>query len=760
MKLSIRSRLYGGFIMLFSFLLASYLVAVGMLYQLDARMNGLVKQDVKKMHMAGIVDQSVLEITRLEHNIILSDSPDEMAHFAEEITLSHGRLQGALNLLYNLDINNQEMTILQQVTADTKDLIAIDREVQRLGMLNSNVLAERLSENEGRQAMILAEQALEKLLHHMSGRWVQSNALDELRQQIKLIGIIKEMQRLLMAIQKDEVSMILATVDAHMDQDAREMERNEKLLSQLYDSLLQMLSQEDDQRTLAEFDRYRVSYMDISRQIRTLTRENGNHKAVQLSRKQGWPILARLREASHTLAASSERLMNEAIQQSDRNFFIVFSVLSVVLCLSFAVGGTIALRISRDINRGLDRAMQTVNAVACGDLGSPVATNAHHTDDEFDRLMHSMGQLMTTERHVVDAVKMLSVGNLEISLHARSEHDELIYSLKFLVEAMRDAANIAERLAIGDLKVTILPRSPQDQLMHSLSCLVEAENRVAEIAQRLAQDDLSVAVVERSQHDRLLNAMKHLAMALQERNEMRRMLLVTEKMSNIGQFAVRVAHEINNPLTTAVLGLQNVRHLMPPQVLVGSLAHRMAQVERNMERATHVAQRILEYSWTGQPECDFFDLREELQEVLELVQANARPVPIFLEIPESLRMWGDRSMISQLFRNLIQNAMDATPDNGMVLVRARCVNDGLIAEIKDDGKGISPEVAGKICDPFFTTKKSGVGVGLGLPICYSIVQQYGGTLTLVNNPDRGVLATLRLPITHRSVGVIENEPET
>ncbi|HAT50032.1 MAG: MCP four helix bundle domain-containing protein [Nitrospirae bacterium] len=669
MSLSIRTRLYGGFTILLTFLLVSFLVAATMLRYLNGRVNDLVEHDVEKVRMAGVLDHSVQEIARLEQNIILSDNPEEMAHFTREITLAHVRLQQALKILDTLAHSDPEKRVLMQIAEAIAALVTMDREMRRLGMLNSNVRAAHLSEHAGQAAMFQATAALEKIMRRYLEGW-QVKSWGQARHQFWITTIIQKMQRLLLTIHNDEIRMILSTDEARMGRYARDMERNTVVLIKLLRQLEHGVRLGEDSVTIGEFRRYMNRYLEISRQVRSLTLENGNYKATRFFQERGQPILLGLRDSLQVLSTNSEQRMLEAKKQSEKHFFLAFGILLVMLCLSFIAGIMIAVRISRDVNRGLSRAIQTVEAVACGDFCSETIVDSEITQDEFGQLMRSLGRL------------------------------------------------------------------------------VDAENRVADLVQRLAQDDWVVTVVARSPHDRLLIAVKHLAGALRERNELRRMLLVSEKMSSIGQFAVRVAHEINNPLATAMMGLQNIRFLLAPDNLVDGVQDRLNQVERHIERATRVARQMLEYSWTGQPEITTFDLREELKEVLDLMQADARPMDIILDIGGPLPVRGDREKIGQVFRNLIQNSMDATPDHGLIRVGACCEGGMLQAEVRDYGPGMAEDVAQRIFDPFFTTKKSGIGVGLGLPICTSIVRQHGGTLDVVNAVDGGVLATLRLPITH------------
>ncbi|MBF0422107.1 MAG: MCP four helix bundle domain-containing protein [Magnetococcales bacterium] len=654
MHFSIRTRLYSGFILLLILLLVSFAVATIMLSQLNAQINRVILHDVEKVRMTGVLDQSILEITRAERNIILSEDLDEMLRQSNEIATAHSRLQSALEDLRRLATRDQEREILQKITSAVEELIVNDREVQRLGLLNSNARATHLSETTGLDSLRLAEQVLKILLQRSHGR---SEVL------------LLEMQLLMLRIHRDELHMILVTDEAGMLSDARAMEDNESLLARRQEELESLLTETKDRELLRQFDHHLKTFLSTSRQVRGLTLENGNHLAIRLSQEQGSPILLRLRDLMQSLVVSNTHSILEARRQSDRDHELAMVVMSILLCLSFVSGTMIAWRISRDVNRGLAEAIHTVEAVARGDLDNEVVQASEKNRDEFA------------------------------------------------------------------------------QLRQAMRCLVETESRVAEMAQRLAREDLSVTVAPRSPCDRLLMAMADLAVALRERAELRRMLLVAEKMSSIGQFAVRVAHEINNPLSTAAMGLQNVRLLLPRHHLDDALMRRLNQVENNIERATLVARQMLEYSWTGQPECADFLLQDELADVFELVQADGRPVEIQLLMDGPMELWGDRMKIGQVLRNLIQNALDATPDHGVVRVNADREGERVVVRIRDWGSGLAPDVEGKIFEPFFTTKQAGIGIGLGLPICYSITRQHCGTLEVVNAEGGGVLATLRLPVT-------------
>jgi two-component system, NtrC family, sensor kinase len=114
---------------------------------------------------------------------------------------------------------------------------------------------------------------------------------------------------------------------------------------------------------------------------------------------------------------------------------------------------------------------------------------------------------------------------------------------------------------------------------------------------------------------------------------------------------------------------------------------------------------------------------------------------------------GDPQQLQQVFLNLLLNAVDAIADGGKITVKTRHDNQGkgVAVEVHDTGKGIPPEVMGKIFQPFFTTK--GKGTGLGLAVSKRIVEEHGGTIEVINHVSGGVTFNIVLPINPESRGI-------
>jgi signal transduction histidine kinase len=115
---------------------------------------------------------------------------------------------------------------------------------------------------------------------------------------------------------------------------------------------------------------------------------------------------------------------------------------------------------------------------------------------------------------------------------------------------------------------------------------------------------------------------------------------------------------------------------------------------------------------------------------------------------------GDATLLERVFFNLIQNAADASAADGVVTVKTRALASSLEVAVIDRGSGIRPEHREQIFNPFFTTKAS--GVGLGLPIAAKIVDEHGGRLVVQSEPDQGSAFVVQLP---RVQPAVKSSPE-
>jgi two-component system NtrC family sensor kinase len=281
--------------------------------------------------------------------------------------------------------------------------------------------------------------------------------------------------------------------------------------------------------------------------------------------------------------------------------------------------------------------------------------------------------------------------------------------------------------------------------------------KLATASAAIAQGDFSQALpVESGDAIGLLTeSFNTMARSLRERDELlkertRQYLTRSERLASIGRLAAGVAHEINNPLT----GVLTFAHLLRENATEGSQEKKDLDtiIEATM-RCKDIVRGLLNFSRQNEPHKRQSDLNGVLRGALNLTrnQASIHRVNIVEGLAAALpQLVIDPDQIQEVAVNVIVNAIDAMPDGGEMTVRTRSVEDNGAAwaefEIADTGCGIPPENLERVLDPFFTTKQTGKGTGLGLAVSYGIVTEHGGQIRLASEVGRGTTVTVCLPV--------------
>jgi two-component system NtrC family sensor kinase len=225
-------------------------------------------------------------------------------------------------------------------------------------------------------------------------------------------------------------------------------------------------------------------------------------------------------------------------------------------------------------------------------------------------------------------------------------------------------------------------------------------------------------------------------------------LLQSEKMASVGQLVSGVAHELNNPLT----GVMGFAQLLLSRELDDTVRMQVQTIYGEAERAAKIVQNLLSFARRRKPTKEMADVNALMQRVLELRSYDFTIRNIALDVTLDTRMprpWVDPDQIQQVFFNVIKNAEQAMIDahgSGKLTVVTAGDESSVRISIADDGPGIPPEVQRRIFDPFFTTKDAGEGTGLGLTICYGIIEEHGGRIWAENQPQGGTAFHIELPV--------------
>jgi PAS domain S-box-containing protein len=259
-----------------------------------------------------------------------------------------------------------------------------------------------------------------------------------------------------------------------------------------------------------------------------------------------------------------------------------------------------------------------------------------------------------------------------------------------------------------------------------------------------------------------------------ERNKLQEQMAVADRLVSLGVMAAGVAHEVNNPLSVVVIGIDTAARVIERQRTTGAAADAPTQQELDEARqgladgqtaAIRIARIIDDLRTFAQPVRTSHTVCDVDAVVTWAVRATAREwqgnVRLDTDIGAVPPVRGDAGRLGQVLVNLLSNAAQAIPAGrgGEVHISVRGTSDWVKIEVRDDGDGMSPETMRRIFDPFFTSKAVGAGMGLGLSICRSIVTSLGGRLEVESTPGRGSVFRVVLPAArHEHADAPRDEP--
>ncbi len=229
------------------------------------------------------------------------------------------------------------------------------------------------------------------------------------------------------------------------------------------------------------------------------------------------------------------------------------------------------------------------------------------------------------------------------------------------------------------------------------------------------------------------------------------------RLNTLGELAAGMAHELNQPLTAVLANTQAAQRLLaddPPELDTarGAMAQAVAQARRAAEVVGRLRTAVErpKHQVDGAASEGVVDLAEALRRALHLLEPECqrRGVGPALQAAEAVRVHADPVAVDQIVHNLLMNAMQAmegvdAPRRALTLSVGAADGQGVLT-VADRGPGIAPEALPRLFEPFFSTREG--GLGLGLPLCETLAQGMGGSLTAANRPDGGAVFTLRLPL--------------
>ncbi len=236
-------------------------------------------------------------------------------------------------------------------------------------------------------------------------------------------------------------------------------------------------------------------------------------------------------------------------------------------------------------------------------------------------------------------------------------------------------------------------------------------------------------------------------------------LIRSEKLASVGQLAASVAHEVNNPLAGILLYMKILlKKYAEKELQTPETETQLLKMERELEKTSRIIKNLLDFSRQSEPSIRPVKLNKVVESALFLVknQINLENIRLEKKLNEQLPpVLADFDQIQQVLINIILNATQAMPHGGTLDISTsiakgikigESIKDTVRIDIKDTGVGILEENMKKLFTPFFSTKKKGKGVGLGLSVVHGIIEQHKGKIEVDSEPDLGTTFTIYLEV--------------
>jgi signal transduction histidine kinase len=328
-----------------------------------------------------------------------------------------------------------------------------------------------------------------------------------------------------------------------------------------------------------------------------------------------------------------------------------------------------------------------------------------------------------------------SIDGIEIAKQVKEKYDiPIIYLTADSSEATIARAKITEpfgylvkpvdsKILITNVELTI-----QKQLSHN--------NKILE-ALRIKNDELEQKVKERTSE--LMTMNQELKNEIRQRRLVEEALKKAERLATIGKMSAVLAHEIRNPLNSIKI---NADILIETLELTENKKRRLQIMQKEVNRLDNLVKEVLLYSRHVNLVFTEFNLYNLIDNLISQLKPHFEEKKINLKNNlTKINIKGDSEKLKQVFINLILNAVDAVPEEGIIEFSCECIDGKTNIYIKDNGCGITDSE--KVFEPFYTTKN--LGTGLGLPISQNIIEQHSGTMKVLGSKAGETVFCITIP---------------
>ena len=412
---------------------------------------------------------------------------------------------------------------------------------------------------------------------------------------------------------------------------------------------------------------------------------------------------------------------------------LVFAATAIFISLMLAAGlSNVALRPLEAISRRLDRMMGAPESGErpTGDEYGVVSTKI----ERLDRQMQDVKEVFSALKENLDQI----MANLEDGV------------MLFTRDARAVLVSASVETFVGKPRGEMLGRNVEE-IFDPLTALGAAVLDTFRLRQPLSQHEVSengrhtqVSVDFIEEDGESIGAL----ITMRDAESVRRIedeIELSRRLAAIGRLTSGVAHEVKNPINAIVVHLELLRQKME-QADPATKRH-MEVIGSEIQRLDRVVQTLVDFTRPVELRLADIDLRRLLEDVVMLAAPEASRHGVTVEPmlpPEPLPVKADADLMKQAVLNVVINGIQAMPNGGRLTVAAARVDAEAEVSIADQGGGITPEIRDKIFNLYFTTKKSGSGIGL--PMTYRVLQLHNGSVDFDSVAGQGTTFRLRLPL--------------
>jgi len=349
-----------------------------------------------------------------------------------------------------------------------------------------------------------------------------------------------------------------------------------------------------------------------------------------------------------------------------------------------------------------------------------------------------LGEPVFEEENVYNVIVPVIAGNVQYGyIHLRINKDDFSKILK--TNALKRMLTTLIIFSIGIIVTYII----SSRYTRPIDDLTEA-------AIKVAQGDFSyrLNINRKDEIGKIAESFNFMIQKLQENQILQERLREAEHLSAIGQLSRTIAHEIRNPLNFINLSIDHLIEKLKKQKDTDNYTKLLENMKQEIYRVNNLITEYLEYTRPLKLNRKPASIIEIIDEVVSIIEATAEKegINIYKDYTVDFVLNIDVDLIKSCVLNIITNAIYAMRDSEVknLFIKTELVEDSLLIKISDTGSGVPEELIDKIFEPFFSTKKE--GLGLGLPLAKKVIEEHGGTIEFTSKIGQGSEVKIYLPV--------------